>query len=135
VSLVMNAFLLAFMLPTMGLIGAALALVIARTVEAAYLSRQTAKAYSTSERKLVQWSDIGKVALAAALASITLIGSFWTSTMGLFGVLAAGCCFMLVYVLSLLLLRLPEALLLKERLQLLGAQTVGRALARLRMSD
>jgi O-antigen/teichoic acid export membrane protein len=126
VSLVVNGILLAIMLPTMGLIGAALALVIARTVEAVYLSRQTAKAYATRERQLVQWGDIGKVALAAALASITLIGSFWTSTLGLFGVLAAGCCFMVVYVLSLLLLRLPEALLLKERLQLLVGQTVGR---------
>jgi hypothetical protein len=49
---------------------------------------------------------------------------------GLFGVVAAGCCFMAVYVLLLLLLRVPEALLLKERLHL----PVDRALARLRQS-
>ena len=55
----------------------------------------------------MKWSDVGKVALAAALASITLATSFWTSTMGLFGVVAAGCCFMAVYVPLLLLLRVP----------------------------
>jgi hypothetical protein len=89
-----------------------------------------AKAYGITARELVKWRDVGKVALAAALAAITLATTLWTSTMGLFGVVAAGCCFMIVYVLLLLLLRVPEALLLKERLHL----PVGRALARLRQS-
>jgi O-antigen/teichoic acid export membrane protein len=125
VSIVVNAIFLAILLPTVGLIGAAIAFVIARMIEGSYLIRQTAKAYETAARGLVKWSDIGKVALAAALASITLATSFWTHTMGLFGVLAAGCCFMAVYVPLLLLLRVPEAVQLKERLQLL----VGQALA------
>lgn len=124
-SLVSNAILLTFLLPTVGLLGAAAAYIVSRMVEAVYLGRQTAKAYAISARELIKWGDIGKVALAAALASITLAGSFWTSTLGLFGVLAAGCCFMAVYVPLLLLLRIPEALQLKERLQLL----VGQALA------
>jgi O-antigen/teichoic acid export membrane protein len=130
VSLVANAVFLAILLPTVGLLGAAAAFIIARMIEALYQGQQTAKAYGIAARELVKWSDVGKVALAAALASITLATSLWTSTMGLFGVVAAGCCFMAVYVPLLLLLRVPEALMLKERLHL----PVGRALARLRQS-
>jgi O-antigen/teichoic acid export membrane protein len=131
VSLVMNAIFLAILLPTIGLLGAAVAFIIARVIEGLYQAQQTAKAYGIAAHELVQWSDVGKVALAAALASITLATSLWTSTMGLFGVVAASCCFMAVYVPLLLLLRVPEALILKERLHL----PVGRALARLRMSE
>ena len=82
-------------------------------IEGVYLGRQTARLYSIRSRELIKWGDVGKVALAAALAAITLVGSFWTHYMGLFGVVAAGCCFMVVYVPLLLLLRLPEALLLQ----------------------
>jgi O-antigen/teichoic acid export membrane protein len=130
VSLIANAILLAILLPTVGLLGAALGFIVARMIEALYLGKQTAKAYGIAARELVKWRDVGKVALAAALASITLATSLWTSTMGLFGVVAAGCCFMAVYVPLLLLLRVSEALMLKERLHL----PVGRALARLRQS-
>ena len=124
-AIVSNAILLAILLPTVGLPGAAAAFIISRMFDGVYLGRQTAKAYAIAPRELIKWGDIGKVALAAALASITLAGTFWTSSMGLFGVVAAGCCFMAVYVPLLLLLRVPEALTLKERLQLL----VGQALA------
>ena len=130
-SIVVNAILLTILLPTVGLLGAAIAYVISRAIEGVYLGRQTARLYAIRSRELIKWGDLGKVALAAALAAITLAGSFWTTYMGLFGVLAAGCCFMAVYVPLLLLLRLPEALLLRDRVQL----TVGRALARLKRQN
>jgi O-antigen/teichoic acid export membrane protein len=128
VSLVVNAILLAILLPTIGLIGAALAYIIARAIEGVYLGWQTARACEVRARDLIKWGDVGKVALAAAMASVTLIGSFWTSHMGLIGAMAASCIYMLVFVPLLLVLRLPEALLLRDRAQLI----VGRALARLR---
>jgi O-antigen/teichoic acid export membrane protein len=128
VSLVVNAILLTILLPTMGLLGAALAYVIARAIEGVYLGWQTAKACEVRARELIKWGDVGKVALAAALASVTLIGSFWTSYMGLIGAMAASCIYMLVYVPLLLVLRLPEAVLLRDRAQLI----LGRAIARLR---
>ena len=128
VSIVINAVFLAILLPTTGLLGAAVATIVARVIEAVYLARQTAKVYRTPALELFQWSDLGKVALAAVLAAVTLVGSFWTSTMGLFGAIAASCCFMALYVPLLLLLRVPEALILRDRLQL----PVGRALARLK---
>src|SRR5262249_6402807 len=128
VSIVLNAILLSILLPTVGLLGAAIAFIIARMVEGTYLGWQTARIYEVPALELINWGDIGKVALAAAIAAITLVGSFWTS-FGLFGVVAAGCCYMLVFASMLLLLRVPEALLLRDRLP------VRRALARLRMSD
>src|SRR6185503_1463508 len=112
-------------LPTVGLLGAAMAYIISRAAEGVYLGRQTAKAYSIPALSLIKWGDVGKVALACALAAITLATSFWTDSMGLFGVIAAGCIFMLVYVPLLLLLRVPEALMLRNRLRLM----VGQALA------
>jgi O-antigen/teichoic acid export membrane protein len=123
-SIVSNAILLAIMLPTLGLVGAPMAYIIGRIIEALYQGQQTAKAYAVPARELIKWGDLGKVALAAALASITLATSFWTSAMGLFGVVAAGCCFMAVYVLLLLLLRVPEAVQLKQRLRLLMGQAL-----------
>jgi O-antigen/teichoic acid export membrane protein len=128
VSMIVNAVFLALLLPTAGLLGAAVATILARVIEAGYLARETARVYETPARELFQWGDLGKVTLAAALASVTLVGSFWTSTMGLFGAIAAGCCYLALYVPLLLLLRVPEALLLKDRLQL----PVDRALARLK---
>ena len=89
VSIVVNAILLAILLPTVGLLGAAIAFVIARMIEGALPGPADCEGLRDSARELIKWGDIGKVALAAALASITLATSFWTSTMGLFGVLAA----------------------------------------------
>jgi O-antigen/teichoic acid export membrane protein len=125
VSIVVNAIFLAILLPTVGLIGAAMAIIIARVIDGIYMGHQTAKAYGIPARELIQWGDVGKVALAGALASVTMVGSFWTSTMGLFGAMAAGCCYLVAYAALLLLLRVPEALLLKDRLH-----PMGRALAR-----
>jgi O-antigen/teichoic acid export membrane protein len=129
VSIIANAILLSVLLPTVGLLGAAMAFIVSRVIEGIYLGVQTARIYEIPPRQLINWGDLGKVALAAAVAAVTLVGSFWTSSFGLIGALAASCCFMLVYVPMLLLLRVPEALLLKDRLP------VRRALARLRMSD
>jgi O-antigen/teichoic acid export membrane protein len=128
-SIVLNAILLSVLLPTVGLLGAAMAFIISRMIEGIYLGYQTAKAYEIPVRSIINWIDIGKILVAVAVASITLIGSFWTNNFGLVGAIAASCLFMLVYAPMLLLLRLPEALLLKDRLP------VRRALARLRTSD
>jgi O-antigen/teichoic acid export membrane protein len=117
ISLVVNALVLTALLPIIGLLGAVVAFIASRVVEGLYMGHQTARAYSIPALALIRWGDVGKVALAAALASITLIGSFWTHSLGLLGAVLASCCFMLAYIPLLLLLRVPEALLVKERLQ------------------
>jgi O-antigen/teichoic acid export membrane protein len=128
-SIVVNAILLSILLPTVGLLGAAMAFIISRMIEGVYLGYQTARAFGVPGMSLIKWGDLGKILVAAAVASLTLVGSFWTSNFGLVGALAASCLYMLVYAGMLLVLRLPEALVLRDRLP------VRRALARLRMSE
>src|SRR5690606_9939974 len=117
ISLVLNAILLAALLPTIGVAGAAIAFVVSRVVEGIYLSRQMARAYSLRLRDLARWGDLAKVVLAAGLASVTLYGDFLTDAFGLIGVLVHGCAFLLVYAALLVLLRVPEAGMLLSRLQ------------------
>lgn len=124
VSIAVNAIMLTVLLPTVGLLGAAMAYIISRVAEGLYLGRQTAQAYSIPARALIKWGDVGKVALASVLAAATLATNFWTDFMGLFGVIAAGCIFMIVYVPLLLLLRVPEALMLRNRLRLMVVQAL-----------
>ena len=131
VSIVVNAILLAILLPTVGLLGAAIAYVISRVIEGVYLGRQTARPTRSAR---ASWSS--GATSARSRSPPRWPRSRWSArsgptTMGLFGVVAAGCCFMVVYVPLLLLLRLPEALLLRDRVQLI----VGRALARLKRQN
>jgi O-antigen/teichoic acid export membrane protein len=112
IALALNALLLWLLLPSLGIPGAALAYVISRGAEGIYLALSTARAYDISPRALANWTDLLKVALAAALASITLIGNFWTDHFGLPGAIVAGLCYLLAYAGLLFCLRVPEALLL-----------------------
>lgn len=116
-TLVLNALLLAILLPMFGIAGAAMAYVVSRLVEGVYMALQMMRAYSIGPRHLARWSDLGKVALSALIASLTLYGSFWTDALGLFGVVIGGAIFMLVYAALLLALRVPEALALMQRIQ------------------
>lgn len=116
-SIALNGVLLFILLPAVGIPGAAVAYVISRGVEGVYLGLQTARTYGIAPRKLASWHDLAKVAIAAALASITLFGSFWTNSFGLLGVPIGASCFLLVYLALLLLLRVPEAVLLVRRAQ------------------
>jgi len=116
-SIVLNAILLAVLLPTIGVAGAAIAFVVSRVVEGFYLSRQMARAYSLRVRDLARWGDLSKVVLAAALASVTLYGDYLTDALGLIGVLLHGGVFLIAYVALLVLFRVPEAAMLLSRLQ------------------
>lgn len=116
-SLAVNAALLAILLPTLGLPGAALAYVVSRAVEGVYLGLRTARAYRIAPGDLASWGDLAKVMVALLLASITLYGSFWTDFFGLPGVPLAATCFTLTYAGLLLLLRVPEAAMLLRRVQ------------------
>jgi O-antigen/teichoic acid export membrane protein len=116
VAMVVNAALLFVLLPIAGVRGAAISFVISQVIEVTYLGRQMAKAYDLRLRELANWGDLAKVALAAAIASGTLYGSFWPA-LGLLGVVGGACCFLLVYATVLVLLRMPDALLLLRRVE------------------
>lgn len=125
VAMLVNASLLVVLLPEAGVVGAAVAFVISQLVEATYLGAQMAGAYGLRLRELANWRDLGKVALAALLASAVLYGSFWTDALGLMGAVAGGLCFVLVYATLLLVLRVPEAQLLRNKiLRILGTRRI-----------
>jgi O-antigen/teichoic acid export membrane protein len=107
-ALVINAVLLAALLPTIGLIGAVWAFVISRFVEGLYLGSRLAKAYDVGFGAIAAWFDLGKVLIAAAIAAIVLYGDFWTKHLGLFGIFAGGLAFLLAFSALLLLSGIPE---------------------------
>lgn len=115
--IVVNAGLLLVLLGTMGVVGAAVAYVVSRSLEGLYLGRQTMRAYSLSLRKLALWTELGKVAAAAAIASLTLNEAFWTERFALFGVVLGSACFFAVYGALLIVFRVQEVVALLRRLQ------------------
>jgi O-antigen/teichoic acid export membrane protein len=117
IALALNGLLLWLLLPRLGIQGAALAYVISRAVEGVYLALSTAREYRISTRQLANWGDLLRVIVAAALASVTLVGDFWTEHLGLVGAMAAGVCYLVAYAALLFCLRVPEALLLWQGLR------------------
>lgn len=108
VAIVLNAGLLALLLPLWGLAGAVIAFVASRIVEGGYLASQTMRAYGVRLSQLADWADLLKVAVAATLAAVVLYGSFWTDVLGFFGVLVAALLYLLAFVGLLWLLRVPD---------------------------
>jgi O-antigen/teichoic acid export membrane protein len=107
-AIVVNAGLLALLLPMWGLKGAVVAYVVSRMCEGTYMAAQLIRVYDIGLARLADWADLLKVGVAAALAAVVLYGSFWTETLGLFGVLAAAAAYMLAFAGLLWLLRVPE---------------------------
>jgi len=116
-AILLNLLLLITVLPVWGLPAAALAFVISRWTEGLVLSRSTMNAYEIGLKDLARWSDLGKVALAALLASAVFYGSFWLDQFGLLGVPLGALVFMMLFVALLLALRIPEATAMLGRLR------------------
>jgi O-antigen/teichoic acid export membrane protein len=117
VAIAVNAALLALLLPLWGLPGAVVAYLVSRIVEGSYMASQLLRAYDISLRQLAEWGDLLKIGIAAALASVVLYGSFWTETMGLFGVLIAAAFYVAAFGGLLWLLRVPEMTVLLRHLR------------------
>ena len=116
-AILLNLLLLVTVLPIWGLPAAALAFVISRWTEGLVLSRSTMRAYDIGIANLARWRDLGKVALAALLASTVFYGSFWLDHFGLAGVVLGSAVFMVLFVVFLLALRVPEAIAMLGRLR------------------
>jgi peptidoglycan biosynthesis protein MviN/MurJ (putative lipid II flippase) len=116
-AILLNLLLLVTVLPVWGLPAAALAFVISRWTEGLVLSRSTLRAYNIGIGGLARWRDLGKVALAALLASIVFYGSFWLDHFGLAGVVLGSAVFMVLFVIFLVALRVPETTAMLGRLR------------------
>jgi O-antigen/teichoic acid export membrane protein len=114
-AILLNLVLLVTVLPIWGLPAAALAFVISRWTEGLVLSRSTLRAYNIGIGDLARWRDLGKVALAALLASIVFYGSFWIDHFGLVGVVLGSALFMVLFIVFLFAFRVPEATAMLER--------------------
>jgi O-antigen/teichoic acid export membrane protein len=119
-AIVLNLVLLITVLPIWGLPAAALAFVISRWTEGLVLSRSTMRAYQIGIKDLARWTDLGRVALAALLASAVFYGSFWLDYFGLLGVILGSAVFMVLFVTFLVGLRVPEAVAMLGRLRKTG---------------
>ncbi|MBM0108005.1 oligosaccharide flippase family protein [Steroidobacter sp. S1-65] len=116
-AIVLNLLLLITVLPLWGLPAAALAFVISRWTEGMVLSRSTMRAYNIGVKDLARWGDLGRVALAALVASVVFYGSFWIDHFGLIGVVLGGMVFMSLFIVLLLAFRVPEAVAMLGRLR------------------
>ncbi len=116
-ALIVNALLLAVLMPLAGLLGAVAALVLSRTVEGIYLGAQTLRIYRAPLRQLASWNDLAKVVIAGAAASVTLYWAFWTDVLGFAGVVIGSIVYLLVYSILLHLMGVPEMGLLLRRIR------------------
>jgi O-antigen/teichoic acid export membrane protein len=108
-SLAINGLGLLLLVPTFGIVGAAAALVLMRIWEGFFLGSRVAKIYSLRARDLLPWPQIGRVSLAAGLATLVLAiptpEGLWRWPF----VLGSSALFCAVFWGLLLLLRVPEA--------------------------
>lgn len=116
-AILLNLLLLVTVMPIFGLPAAALAFVISRWTEGLVLSRSTMRAYHISLKDLARWGDLGKVALAALLASVVFYGSFWIDYFGLAGVILGSVVFMTLFLALLVAFRVPEVAAMLGRLR------------------
>jgi O-antigen/teichoic acid export membrane protein len=121
-ALAVCAITLLVLLPEHGLVGAAIAVVLAKIADALYLAWQVMRVHGLSLARLIDWKSIGKTALAAAIASAVIADPFWIEWLGAAGVVPATAAFGTAYVLLLAVLRVPELALL-----LAGARGIARA--------
>lgn len=117
VAIVCNLACLAILLPVLGLLGAVVAFVVSRHLEGIYIGYCCRQAYAVPLREMANWRDLGKVALAAVLASPALLGSFWVDRLGLLGVMLGSSAYLLLFALWLLMLRVPEVWVLVQRVK------------------
>jgi len=117
ISLALRIVLLIVMIPPWGLMGAVLAIVIARFVEGGYLAWLTARAFDMPLSRLAPWVDLLKVMVAAVASGVVLIGDFWTEHLGFFGIFPGGIAYGIVFALILSQLKIPEVDMLIGKLR------------------
>ena len=114
-AIVLNIGLLVIAIPLWGLPGAALAYVVSRFAEGAYMALRVKHVYGVKLRALANWSDLGRVAVAGVIAAGVFYGSFWLDHFGVAGIVLGSLAYLGVFLLALLACRLPMMTLLMRR--------------------
>jgi uncharacterized membrane protein len=97
------------LVPAFGSGGAGAALVLSALVGLAYLLRVLAGLQGLRMGELLPARRLAQVLLAAGVATLVIVPSFWAERFGIPGAVTAAALFLLVFVSALKLLRVDEA--------------------------
>jgi len=112
VALVGCAIGMVVLTPRFGINGAMAAAVLSTFIDGIWQAHSVARHLGKTTAQLIPWSSIGRTLVAAIVACAVVVSPLWTDTFGFAGVVLAGATYMVAYVVSLKLLRVPEAELL-----------------------
>jgi O-antigen/teichoic acid export membrane protein len=112
-----SAATLTVLLPVLGVVGAACALVVSNLVEGLYLARSVQRLYGVTLANLLPWKAVASVAACAVAASLPILAVPGHAEMGLIGAAFWSAGYAIVFWLLLMLLRVEEAVDLTRRLK------------------
>jgi O-antigen/teichoic acid export membrane protein len=104
-----NGLTLWLLMPRIGVIGAAIGLVVAYWVECVYLAISVKKLYEIEWRALVPWRPVFKVAVCAGLAALIAFGVTYQLRNSLIGVAVGSGLYLVVFIILLRSSRIAEA--------------------------
>lgn len=108
-AIVSNSICLLLLLPTLGITGAMIARVVSGFFDGAYLGWAVTQIYGVPIRQMLPWRSLAKLLVSAILAAVVLIGDFWTSYLGFFGIVAGSLVYAALFTVLILAWRIPEA--------------------------
>lgn len=109
ISVFINAGLLWFLVPWLGIAGAGISQVVTEVFTIVYLLTSVSRVVRKPALQFIPWRTLGKVWLASLLAILPTLPPFWTR-LGVPGAMVAGVLFLGVYVAALHALRVQEAI-------------------------
>lgn len=118
-TLIVNVGLLLLLVPRLGIDGVAIALLASHCSALVYLAWRARSILGIAMTRIVPFDGLAKVTLAGLAAAAVLVPSFWVDTLGIVGVIAASTLYGALFALLLVLVRLPEALDVLQRLRTL----------------
>ena len=115
-TLIVNLGLLFLLVPRMGINGAAVALLASHLSALTYLTWRATSILKMPVLEFLPVAGLAKVTVVALAAAAVLVPNFWTDSFGIVGAAAASILYSLLFAGLLILIRLPEALDLQQRI-------------------
>jgi len=112
-----SALTLIVLLPTLGIVGAGVALVISNLLEALYLAWSVRRLYELTWTALLPWKTVARVTLCALVSGALIAAIAWRADIGLIGVAFWSACSFAIFCMLLVALRIEEPISLMRRLK------------------
>jgi O-antigen/teichoic acid export membrane protein len=126
IAAIANGLTLVVLLPRMGIVGAAVGLVVANFVVMLYLGFSVSDLYGTGARRLLPWTAVAKVGMCAVVGAVIAFGITFEARGTLLGAAGGSVLYGAVFVALLRAARLEEANALFRRLRSLAQGLRGR---------